>query len=288
MIGRHPGVRGNRPGFTLVELMVVVSITGVLVGVMMPAVARAWDVARLARCASNLHQISVAMSGYVGQYGKYPPNALTSNNVTLKYETKAGNYWYDDDRLGRFMPALRPPVPPLCPGGGPYVCPTDDPGTVFLSYAMNYWAGSLGDAYAGTVTAAQQDGTRWTPRVPEPARMILFAEAYTAAGSNNQWYAKPTIGLSTSTGTATTAGQRFGGGGGIAFSAGRWLKVTSELCYMRHRFSGEPGRGTQSRGRVNILYADGHVASKTDRDLVRPDGTTTGDSCWSPADLPGI
>ena len=288
--GRSGG--DQRAGFTLVELLVVISIMAALVGLLLPAVSRAWDVARLARCASNLHQITVAMTEYVGRYGKYPPNADAQGvNLALKHESTpgvslGGNYWYDDERLGKDLPTLRPPVQPGFPGGGVYVCPADGPGTVFLSYGMNFWASSVANLYTATVTAAQQDGTFWTPQVREPSRMILLVEAYSGTSNSNAWFAPATAGRDVSSGTVTTPAERFGANGGIVGSVGRWGKVLSEVCFMRHRSPDGPGRGTQPRGRTNIAYADGHVAAKTDRDLVRADGTATGDSCWSPADLP--
>lgn len=279
MAWSDPAPVRRRAGFTLVELLVVVAITAVLVGLMLPAVARAWDTARTARCASNLHQITVALTAYVSaNRGRYPPDNSTPS---------PGQSWYDDDHLGRFLTNVRPPVPDSKPKAAVYVCPGDGPGTVILSYAMNYWAGSKADSYASNVTAAQRDGTLWTPSVREPARMILVTEAYSGYGTTaaNQWYAKATVGQAISSGTVTTPAQRFGANGGIVLLAGRWGHVLSELCFMHHRSPADAGRGTLPRGRINIGYADGHVAAKTDRDLIRPDGTVTGDSCWSPADL---
>lgn len=47
----------RRPGFTLVELLIVIAIMGVLLGLLMPALGRARETARRMTCLSNLRQV---------------------------------------------------------------------------------------------------------------------------------------------------------------------------------------------------------------------------------------
>lgn len=62
----------RRSAFTLVELLVVITIIGMLVALLLPAVQRARESGRQAQCLNNLKQLSIAMISYESSRGQYP------------------------------------------------------------------------------------------------------------------------------------------------------------------------------------------------------------------------
>ena len=60
-------------GFTLVELLVVVTIISVLMALLLPAIQAAREAARRSSCQSNLKQLGLGLQNYHSQYGLLPP-----------------------------------------------------------------------------------------------------------------------------------------------------------------------------------------------------------------------
>ncbi|MEM9412287.1 MAG: DUF1559 domain-containing protein [Planctomycetota bacterium] len=65
-------------GFTLVELLVVIAIIGILVAMILPAVAATRETARRTQCAQNLKQMGLALHGYHNLNAAFP-NGYTAD-----------------------------------------------------------------------------------------------------------------------------------------------------------------------------------------------------------------
>ena len=55
-------------GFTIVELLVVISIIALLIGILLPAIGKARDKARTTTSVSNLRQLAIAHNAYAGDW----------------------------------------------------------------------------------------------------------------------------------------------------------------------------------------------------------------------------
>ncbi len=73
-----------RRGFTLVELLVVISIIGVLVGLLLPAIQAARAAGRRTQCQNNLRNINMGILAYANLYGKFPPAGVISDDPNKK------------------------------------------------------------------------------------------------------------------------------------------------------------------------------------------------------------
>lgn len=289
-----PAVSGSKAaGFTLVELLAVIAITALLIGVLLPALVGARRSAEDVKCKSNIRQISLALHNYaLENKGKFPPN------IETQFPPVWSNHWCDVERIGRYLSITqdsRSALPLMAKHavGGVMVCPADDGAAA--SYAMNYFASSVVkiDAKFCAPNLAQ-GGQAWAPNTKGGSKLILVAEQFSFHSDGRGTYVCPGV---TPPLTQTGASVRFYPGwefvGDPRISSWTnypWNRYTqnirTDLDWGRHRKRGDGGASrVEARGRANIGFADGHVASFTPDELAnRTTGRSKFVALWSPLD----
>ena len=92
-------MRRYRKAFTLVELLVVVSIIGLLLGMVLPSVGRARQIAARAVCATNLHGLAPAFRMYLNESNDVMPVAAQMPRVVLPRSCTRANPFSTAPRL---------------------------------------------------------------------------------------------------------------------------------------------------------------------------------------------
>lgn len=144
--------RSRRRGLTLIELLTVVMIVGLLLALLLPAVMRARAAARRTRCASNLHNLGLALNQHLSVREAFPTGAGERSFLVqlLPYLEQAPlfNGRIDDDTAAV-------PIP------GVFLCPADAArGAPLARYATSYAgnAGTFGREPASDWDGAFADG----------------------------------------------------------------------------------------------------------------------------------
>lgn len=75
--------------FTLLELLVVISIIALLAGLLMPALAGARTAAKKAQAKMGADSIQVAILAFRNEYGTYPPVNGYQNDVALNHSQQS-------------------------------------------------------------------------------------------------------------------------------------------------------------------------------------------------------
>jgi prepilin-type N-terminal cleavage/methylation domain-containing protein len=101
------------PGFTLVELLVVISIVALLISVLLPSLSQAKEVAIRTKCLASQRGIGVAMSAYASDNHDYFPstcteNALNTNLADAQGIAGATSTGFRVARVGRLRNPLEP------------------------------------------------------------------------------------------------------------------------------------------------------------------------------------
>ena len=88
--------RSPKRGFTLVELLVVISIIGILIALLLPAVTAAREAAYRNQCQAKIKQLGLALLNHESAYRRFPlifnqPNGGSPTSTPIALYAKPGN-----------------------------------------------------------------------------------------------------------------------------------------------------------------------------------------------------
>ncbi len=106
--GRHNANSRGDHGFTLVELLVVIAVIAILAALLLPALAKAKASAQSAACKSNLRQLGIALTMYVGEHQKYPGPIMYEDGSTFEANFLSSSWSYP---LNAYLPGQASPNP---------------------------------------------------------------------------------------------------------------------------------------------------------------------------------
>ncbi|MEQ9409688.1 MAG: DUF1559 domain-containing protein [Fuerstiella sp.] len=151
----------TRPGFTLLEILVVIAIVAILIALLLPAIQQAREQARRIQCVNNLMQIGVALHNYHTLHAVLPPGCVNPTGPVME---------------GRDPAILYTEVPYFeYGGGGPQATPEfDDAGLPIKPEPVDY--GYRMSWIAQILPQLDQDNVYRGVNFDRPERSLLTAE----------------------------------------------------------------------------------------------------------------
>lgn len=226
--------RRIRPGFTLIEVLVVIAIIAVLAAILFPVLATARESARTTACQSNLRQIGLAIKQYIQDFDDhYPAAAYDANRDGNVFTLGTDYFWWWA-------------IYPYAKNWNIFVCPS---------------------ASTQNVIVHAPDPKSWDPELVYPAGYLGYALNVGYSDDGTRPFPGPgPAGLPTST-VEDSAGTI------LVFDHTGWFAVYWPACCPPRDpaavVKSPPGMVGRHREGLNFLFCDGHVKYHRPEDALR-------------------
>jgi prepilin-type N-terminal cleavage/methylation domain-containing protein/prepilin-type processing-associated H-X9-DG protein len=260
--------RARVGGFTLIELLVVVAILALLIAILLPALTRARDNGKTARCLANMHSIGNATASYVAEndgmlfpcyYNQYKNPA----GVTVPSKGLDG-ILSEVVRQTNWNPANQNRAPI-------YFCPSAITGVTQYPQTLGCNMGAhvrtpivYNNASYGNIPQVRMS------RIARPYETISMTDVSQTSGAltNAGWITGTGVSTQWSAGQGSTVTNPGTGGDGYwnnPTQAGNLLPInntdtTPSDYHLRYRHNGDSA--------INIVFLDGHAETAKIRTLV--------------------
>lgn len=218
---------GKFRGFTLVELLVVISIIALLLAILLPALSRARDAAKSTVCLANLRTLGLASQVYLqGNADTYIPWMLNADPVILSNNVSWVRYFLQNQ--------YTTPQALLCPGFAnvyrEIILKLDQPNQYYAYYlGIDY-----GYNYKHIGSSLYYGGGNYSP----PAKASQIAHPGETIYATDAVHMNSTV----------TYNMRIGSG-----------VVDDSYIYLQY-----PAHARHSgKSRVNVVWCDGHATSES-------------------------
>jgi len=136
----------RRNAFTLVELLVVIGIIAILIGILIPVVAKARGSAKAVQCGSNLRQIGIGLTKYFNDFKHLPVRANYLLSITNPHVMNFADV--PDPEMDHQLPEI---MAKYAGSKSVFYCPANDlgrnatdwwpytSGTVASTYQFPFW-----------------------------------------------------------------------------------------------------------------------------------------------------